>query len=459
MLNKKLLAVSIAALFTASANAAVDLDATTVTTQNYAEEAIGTTLRDGFLIVTTTAPSVTTLDTTFDSGFAIPVNTTRYVRVQLANARFTTASAIASSSLTNVTSNESITLLSGGADKSTSAVFQVTTGGVSGDEVGIADDFTLAIPGLEISTSAAATLTYTMHETLTTAVGGTGALYTKSGAIAAVKAATTGVVAAATKSTASVAKDFKEFTTTGTSPGISATLATVGGATVAGSTYLTVGTLAPNSSATALSDVLDTSQAIRFAGDFTFGAWYGATAATCTTTGATALTLNTEKSTATSPATFNVTGADLHLCINNATAKDVIKRGAYSVTLVDDAITNDLGSIVYDTTSIAIPYLTTFDSYNQRVYIINKGVNPASYTTSFRSEGGTTAVAGTAATGVVPGNSVLSIKAVDLVTLTGKTRTSATIEIEATSGNITATTQTVNMSDSSTDTVDLVVSQ
>ncbi|AEP31196.1 hypothetical protein [Brumicola nitratireducens] len=459
MLNKKLLAVSIAALFTASANAAVDIDLTTVPTVNYAQEAIAAAnLRDGFLTV---AAAGNQLNTVFNAGFAVPQATTRYVRIQLANARFTTLSGIASASLSvaGPTQAPSITLLSGGADKGTSAVFQVTTDANLADAIAIANDFTLAIAGLEISQTAPATLTYTMHETLTTAVGGTGALYTKSGAIATVKATTTGVVAAATTSTASVAKDFKEFTTSGTNPGISATLATVGGvAASVGTTYLSTGTLTPASAPTALADVLDASQAVRFTGDFTFGTWFGAAAATCGAVSE-ALTLNATESTATTAGTVDVTTDQVHLCVNNAVTKEVINRGSYSVTLVDDAITNDLGSIVYDTTSIAIPYLTTFDSYNQRVYIINKGVNPAAYTTSFRSEDGTTAVAGTAATGTVPGNSVLSIKATDLVTLTGKTRTSATIEIEATSGNITATTQTVNLSDESTDTVALVVSQ
>jgi hypothetical protein len=50
---------------------------------------------------------------------------------------------------------------------------------------------------------------------------------------------------------------------------------------------------------------------------------------------------------------------------------------------------------------------------------------------------------------------MVSIKATDLVTLTGKTRTSAIIEIEAQDTAITATSQTVNLTNGGTDTVSL----
>jgi hypothetical protein len=72
---------------------------------------------------------------------------------------------------------------------------------------------------------------------------------------------------------------------------------------------------------------------------------------------------------------------------------------------------------------------------------------------SFVSEAGVTETAGTAASGTVPANSLMTVKASDMVTLTGKTRTTATIEVETADANISATTQIVNLSDGSTDTL------
>lgn len=51
---------------------------------------------------------------------------------------------------------------------------------------------------------------------------------------------------------------------------------------------------------------------------------------------------------------------------------------------------------------------------------------------------------------------MLALRAADIVTLTGGTRCSATLTIEANKAFLAATTQTVNLNDSGTDTVFLV---
>ena len=116
-----------------------------------------------------------------------------------------------------------------------------------------------------------------------------------------------------------------------------------------------------------------------------------------------------------------------------------------------------LGTIAYDTTSITLPYISTFADYNQRIYINNKGATAAYYSTTFDTESGTTAAAGASGTGTIAAGEIAMIKVSDLVTLTGGTRAAAVIEIEAAAADIEATTQIINLSDGGTDTLTLTV--
>jgi hypothetical protein len=104
-----------------------------------------------------------------------------------------------------------------------------------------------------------------------------------------------------------------------------------------------------------------------------------------------------------------------------------------------------------------INYLTTFTGYNQRVYITNRGATDATYAFTFTSESGTTATAGTAATGTSKANSVLVLKATDIVTLSGKTRTAAKLAIVGTPSSFKVSTQQVNISSGGTDTITVAV--
>jgi hypothetical protein len=70
------------------------------------------------------------------------------------------------------------------------------------------------------------------------------------------------------------------------------------------------------------------------------------------------------------------------------------------------------------------------------------------------TEADTDAEDGTEATGVIPAESMIAIKATDAVTLSGATtRTAAIIEVEGVDANIQAATQSVNLSTGGTDTV------
>ncbi len=113
-----------------------------------------------------------------------------------------------------------------------------------------------------------------------------------------------------------------------------------------------------------------------------------------------------------------------------------------------------LGKIGRNGATVHIPYMTTQESYNQTLVIVNRGP-AADYEITFRPEDGTTATAGGDATGELAANSttVLSLLKGDVVTLEGKQRTAATIIIEAQPGMISVATNQRNLSDGSTDTV------
>ena len=147
--------------------------------------------------------------------------------------------------------------------------------------------------------------------------------------------------------------------------------------------------------------------------------------------------------------------ADVYFCVTLA-ADDVIAKGAYSAAMsVNTDITGAIGSIKYDTTTIEVPYITTYDGYNQRIFIDNRGSTAAYYSTTFTTESGVTAAAGASGTGTLPANTMSVVKVADLVTLTGGTRGSATMEIEAQSSSIFVTSQIVDLGTGVTDTQSL----
>ena len=115
---------------------------------------------------------------------------------------------------------------------------------------------------------------------------------------------------------------------------------------------------------------------------------------------------------------------------------------------------HSLGRITRDGTTVHIPFLTTWADYNQRIVISNRGANEADYWITFRPEEGVTATPNDMyAMGTLDGNSTMVLRAMDVVTLEGRTRTAATFVAEAQSTQIDVATVIVNMMTGSTDTV------
>lgn len=444
MMNKKILAAAVAATFAFNANA-IDMDLATEAGAKVASEATGTVTLGKFTILNDSG----TLNFTVKAGFTIAVNTKKYVRIDLTNATF---GAIPALTATNFLAPGVIQ--TGGAVDDAFVVFEITAHGTN--PVAAADIITLAAASYKVSATAASSAQYALYDTALDAINQapnatfkvadaplTTVASVSSGKITATPVAGIGAV------TATSASGFKKFAVEGNTTATVANLGSVDAALI-----LTAGTgaLAADGQAVAAVDLIPaTTQVITFAGDFSYGTWSANTNTDCTT-GASVVTttLNTDKTQLVSAAVNPHVPVFLCQLVDGT---KVIEKNSYTATLGTTLQSGTTGSVVYDTTSIAVPYLTTYSDYNQRIYLINSSSVDANYTVSFTSEAGVTATAGTAATGTVPAKSMLAVKATDIVTLAGKTRTTAVIEVETADANISATTQTVNLSDGSTDTI------
>ena len=92
-----------------------------------------------------------------------------------------------------------------------------------------------------------------------------------------------------------------------------------------------------------------------------------------------------------------------------------------------------LGAITRNGTTVHIPYITQFASYNQRIVIVNRG-GEADYTFSFMTEDEVTATRGANAEGTLAANSTtfLSLMFGDVLTIEGPfNRASATLIVES----------------------------
>ena len=163
----------------------------------------------------------------------------------------------------------------------------------------------------------------------------------------------------------------------------------------------------------------------------------------------------------------NVFATAQYLCISVPTGEDAVaipETAPYMVTTEYDGGTpmagwpaNDgehsLGSITRDGTTVHIPFLTTWADYNQRIVVSNRSANEVPYWITFRPEDGVMATPGMYAMGMLDANSTVVLRAMDVVTLEGRTRTAATFVAEAHSSQIDVATVIVNMMTGSTDTV------
>ena len=112
-----------------------------------------------------------------------------------------------------------------------------------------------------------------------------------------------------------------------------------------------------------------------------------------------------------------------------------------------------LGEIDRDGTTVQIPYMTTYEGYNQRIVMSNRSNADARYEITFRPEAGVTATAKAAAEGMLMANSTVTMSSTDLVELSGGARTAATVVVEANPTSIDVTSVTVNRESRDTDTV------
>lgn len=451
MLNKKLLAASIAATLSTSALAVIDLNATAgFSPLKYADELIDST-KATYAIAD--AAAVTEVQTVV--GFAVSSGVKRYVRVDLANANFGATAPDLTLTTAAAASTETVTLLAGGTEDSAYAIFEIS----SDAAIVQTDTAVFDFPSLKASTSADVAMTYRLYEELTPAANEGASLYTDAGntIITTASAFKASVIAAGASPEATVASGFENFTTSLAVDG-GVDEASVGSFDFAGA--LASDVLDPtDSTAVTVGDVFDATYTATVTGDVSFGDWFLSLNSDCSSKDVD-LVEATAGTSATSAAIANSV-AKHYVCVevaNDSSDELIVNKGSYSLELegsAGDVIMGNLADIAYDTVSIEVPYLTTFSNYNQRIYMVNRSSNDVYYTMSFTTEGVATATPGAKATGTIPAGEMLAVRADEVVTLSGRTRTAATIELEAIAGQVDVTTQTVNLTDGTTDTVKL----
>lgn len=448
MLNKKILAAAIAATFTTSAIAVVDLDASPVVPAKYAAETVAasTTTTDGAREITDAA---TNLSVDANVGFGFTANTSFYVRYDLTGAVWETALTNNDLVLTGTAPVE--TLSQGGAEDDTFVIYEV----VDTAAVSTTGNLQLAVADMALTGTGDSSVRFRVFANAPDAVNGTNALVDKSGThVDQVNAITTEF--SATNLTADVAGGFLAFT--------------AGTEAAVGSVELTLATAfaADDGAAVTRADVItDATSVFSVTGDFSTmltdsdGGVTLDTSSTCANAG-TSLTVAEDGGSAsvTGTATF-ADATEIFVCLEPDTDTAIAATDAF-VALIDVTAgsdgtyadqTGNLGAISRNGTTLEIPYITTFSDYNQRLLITNNASTATSYTCTFTPEDGVTAVAGDGATGDIAGNTTVSVRATDLVTLTGGNRTAARCSLLSQSTNIDAATTIVNLSDKSTDTV------
>lgn len=483
MVSKKILGVAIAAAFSSQAFAAIDMTAGTngagTGAVTVAKESVTTGQVTAGLVQVTHA---TAFDTTFDLGFGTSAGSHAFIRIDLTGgAKFKTA--VDNTSLTlSAKANPAdytVSVGQGGAAGDTYVIYDVT----AVTAMTQAQDVVLNLADIQLSPTAGAGISVAHYSSSPAAVAAsatntTGALATDSYAFASVSPALK-VNISGTDKTADVNATpvFTQFT--GATP--TAVLGNV-------QFVLTAGAItAAGANVTLLSQLIDTAATkskLAVTGDLSF---IGKTDAAVT---ATKLTFGgVDADVATPAASLVSTGAlsDLSgLLVENTTTDplvgndieitangtDAINAGAYSLTFTPTNIASaaygataasaSIGSILRNGATAQVPYLTTNAGLNQKLVLVNRGSNDTTYSITFTPEAGVTATAGTKATGTLAKGKTLVLKASDVVTLTGGTRTAATVVALAPATVIDAATQTVvtdttSVSYGSNDTVNLTV--
>lgn len=461
MLNKKILAVAIAAAMSHSALAAVNIDAsydgTTQSAVNFAQElAWG---QDPVLVQNGSTP----LNATAELRFTIAQGTSRYIRYDLSNgAVFNTDPTL---DWTNEGLSDPRARIARGGEGESFVIFELT----AEDEVVTEDipediQIILEVDEVLLPVSGTTDIVFRLYEDVIDAISSVATndlnsedqviTYARS-PFALLGSGVTGDFSDANDNTASVDTEFTRFL--GDAAAVDA-VATWDGASVSAETA-NVGTIDVDQlAATGFfnldgnpltgADIVGTDPVVTFRGDFSFGEWTvhevttTADAACTEAPTSRAYTMNAAKDSI----TMSFAGAqsvlettDYVLCVDVAaldpTRDDVIvanpsledpytanriRKGQYYADLawnpvtpvsvydwveadgaMGSTFTNMLGYIHYDTITVEIPYLTNLSTYNQRVVIVNDGPTDASYVVEFIAEEGYTATGGSQASGSV----------------------------------------------------------
>ncbi|MBO6564236.1 MAG: hypothetical protein JJ956_05805, partial [Pseudomonadales bacterium] len=341
----------------------------------------------------------------------------------------------------------------GGADESEFVIFDLTAGALG---VAQTDLVNMTAP-VALPFSGTASVAMTVYETLTQAVNEQESLYSISGSFATL---TTGVLVTtvAEGAVAEVSEDFLAF-----SDGAGGTTDTGNFGTIQYAAN-PVAVEADDTAVVTADSITDADLTITLGGlDMGWGTYFLDADGNCDdVANRTAIALATDELSA---SVANVVGIDAtpHAICAIAGGTEEIPESTLTAdlewTTVATAVapladTSDVvGSITRNGTTVQIPYLTTFEDYNQRIVLVNRHSQDADYTITFRGEDGVTWTAGEKATGEIPQGEVLSVRARDVVTITGATRIAATVTVVAPSAVVDVATNQVNLSDGSTDTV------
>jgi hypothetical protein len=468
---KKLQTVTLASVFTAVASmpamSVINMDIAD-NSLNYSNEIKGTVDANGRIEVTAAG---TELNVQGTADFAVDFSTDRYYRFDLTGAAF--EGTISLAQLESVASSGAASVdtiagaLQSGGDDETFAIFKVTTT-ASTDLNDIATDsvWTLTVAKFDLDPTVTATIKYATYETVAEAANQLTPLSTKTANVAQfISGAVYANVVEASDVTATVASGFTSFDNPDLDGDgvvdadeiVDGTLASLG--KIDSADVILTAAAAANDTLTiagatsAAADYITAAQTITVTGDVSVGVFTSQTTAACAGT-AIACVAATDNGSCTIASTGTAVAQYICVELGAITAGTTLAKGAYTIGFATETgLDGSLGSVVYDTTSVEIPYITTYEGYNQRIFLDNRGTTAAYYSTTFTTEDGVTAVSGASGTGTLAAGEMTTIRASDLVTFTGGTRGTATIEVEAQTTSLKVTTQIVDIGTGMTDTI------
>jgi hypothetical protein len=136
-------------------------------------------------------------------------------------------------------------------------------------------------------------------------------------------------------------------------------------------------------------------------------------------------------------------------CLQSLSNEVEIRRATYELELGEGYDKSLLGEITYDAASVDIPYLTNFENYRQKVYLVNHAGYDIGYISRFIAEEAVSGnyVAGDGAQGVLKANSTLVLKSTDIVSIEEDvpTRISVRIFMDAKPEDVSAAVQILSI--------------